>query len=83
MDFNYLFAVSWLKKYTLIGGAFYNDQKFMVKEVLIIAVFGITCLHINKMILWPASLSLTVLVTSFILWEVVSKKWSAQSKEAA
>lgn len=81
VDFNRLIVISWLKKYTLIGGTFCKDQKFMTKEILIIAVFGISCLHINKLTLWPASLSLTVLIPCFILWEIISKKLNHHRKE--
>ena len=83
VNFDRVMAVSWLKKYTLIGGAFCEDQKFMVKEVVIIAVFGVACLHINKLTLWPAVLSLTVLLLCFVCWDVVSKKWSSRIKEVS
>lgn len=83
VNFNRVMAVSWLKKYTLIGGAFCEDQKFMVKEVVIIAVFGVACLHINKLTLWPAALSLTILLLCFVCWDVISKKWSSRIKEVS
>lgn len=76
---NKLLVVSWLKKYTVGGGIFCEDKKFMVKEIVIISVYGITCLNINKTIQWPAALSLVPLVVCFVFWEIILKKWEQRS----
>lgn len=51
----------------------------MIKEIAIIAVYGVTCLNINKIILWPAALSLVLIFICFIFWEIVVKKWEQRS----
>lgn len=53
----------------------------MIKEIAIIAVYGVTCLNINKMILWPSTLGLVALLVCFFFWEIIVKKWEQRSKK--
>ena len=69
-----MIATSVLKKYTLIGSCLCNDKKYLVKEFLFIGAYGVTCLNINHVILWPVGLSLALFAVTFVLWDVVLKK---------
>lgn len=67
-------AVSWVRKYTLIGGCFNEDKKYLLKECVFLAAYAATCLQINRIILWPATFSLFLLPATFIAFDIVLKK---------
>lgn len=69
--------VSWLKKYTIVGGFFSNDKKYLLKEFFFISVYAVTCLSINRITLWPVGLSVIVLLGCFLLFDVFIRKMEA------
>ena len=75
-------AISVLKKYTLVGGFFCRDKKYLLKEFLFIGAYGVACLSINHIIIWPASLSVFLFFITFVLWDVVLKKVEEKIKES-
>jgi hypothetical protein len=70
VGFDRLFAVAWLKKYSLVGGCLNSNRKYLLKELLIVSVYAVTCLKINHIILWPVAFSLFLLPMLFVLLEV-------------
>lgn len=77
-NFDKIIAVSWLKKYTLVGACLFRDKKYLLKEFLFIAAYAVSCLGINRIVLWPLALSIAVMVSVFILFDVVLKKIEAK-----
>ena len=67
-------AMSWAKKYTLIGGCLNEDKKYLLKEFVFVGAYAATCLQINRIILWPVTFSLFLLPLTFIAFDVVLKK---------
>ena len=76
-------AVSYLKKYTVIGGVFSNEKKYLLKEMLLLAAMGVCCLSINTVIIWPVALSVGLLVTFYLLLDVVVNKMTEGRVEEA
>ncbi len=70
VDARRLFARSWLKKYSLIGGFFNKSRMYLLKEFFIISVYAVACLQINKIIVWPLAFITFLLPASFVLFEV-------------
>lgn len=70
-NFDRLFAISWLKKYTLVGTCFNENRKYLVKEFFIMSIYAVTCLKINKIILWPVAFAVFLIPLVFGLYEVV------------
>jgi len=68
MDLDKLFALSWLKKYTIIGAFIQEDKKYLLKEIFIISLYAVICLKINRIIIWPISLIVCILPISFLLF---------------
>jgi hypothetical protein len=68
-----MMATAWLKKYTLLGSSLIADKKYLLKELLIISVYAVACLHINKLTLWPVSLITFLLPATYLLYDVLSK----------
>lgn len=77
INYNKLIALSWLKKFTMIGALLNEDRKYLLKELLIISAYSVTCLKINRIILWPVAFTLFLVPVVFLLYEVVSKKMQA------
>jgi hypothetical protein len=67
-------AMSWAKKYTLIGGCLNEDKKYLLKEFVFVGAYAATCLQINRIILWPVTFSLFLLPLTFIAFDVALKK---------
>lgn len=74
MNVNRTVAVSWLKKYTLVGGWFNEDKKYLLKELMFLGAYAVTCLQINHIILWPVTFSLFLLPLLFLIFEILLKK---------
>lgn len=70
VDTTRLFARSWLKKYSLIGGFFNKSRMYLLKELFIISVYAATCLQINKVIIWPVAFITFLLPAFFLMFEV-------------
>lgn len=75
-------ALSVLKKYTLVGGFFCRDKKYLLKEFLFIGAYGVACLSINHIIIWPVGFSVLLFFITFVLWDVVLKKVEEKIKES-
>lgn len=71
VGFDRLFAVTWFKKYSFVGGCLNLNRKYLLKELFILSIYAVTCLKINHIILWPAAFSLFLLPLVFVLLEVV------------
>lgn len=74
MDYNKLIAISFLKKYTLIGSFFSPDKKYLLKEMLMISTYTVACLGINHIIIWPLALVSVVVPSCFLLFDILLKK---------
>jgi hypothetical protein len=74
VNVNRTVAVSWLKKYTLVGGWFNEDKKYLLKELMFLGAYAVTCLQINHIILWPVTFSLFLLPLLFLIFEILLKK---------
>lgn len=74
MNVNKTVAVSWLKKYSLVGSCFNEDKKYLLKELIFMGAYAVTCLQINHIILWPVTFSLFILPTIFLTFEILLKK---------
>lgn len=81
VNYNKLFALSWLKKFTLMGAVLNEDRKYLLKELLFISAYSVTCLKINRIIIWPVTFTLFLVPVVFLLYEVVSKKMQALKNE--
>lgn len=64
-----------------MGSFFCNDKKYLLKEFMFVAAYGISCLGINHTIIWPLSLSLVLSTGSFILFDVFLKKVESRMRE--
>ena len=73
--------VSWFRKYSIIGSITLPDRKYLAKELLITSVYGVTCLKINKITLWPAALITFLLPTIFFLYEMALKLQKSNKNE--
>ena len=79
-----VFAVAWMKKYSLVGTLLNTDKKYFLKEFLFISAYSNACLNINHFILWPVCLSLIILPTLYLLMELIIGKiedWISSKKE--
>lgn len=74
MQHNRVLALSWVKKYSLVGAFFNEDKKYLLKEFVFVAAYAAACLHINHIILWPVALSLLFLPVTFLLYDLLLKK---------
>lgn len=83
VDYNKIIAVSYLKKYTLIGSCFQEDKKYLLKEFLFVSVYAVMSLNINHVIMWPVALSLALLPIVFLLWDVALKAVESKLKESS
>lgn len=85
VDYNRVFAMSWFKKYSLVGACFNQNRKYLLKEFFIISIYAVTCLKINKIILWPVAFALFLLPLIFALLEIavglVEKKIAEEEKK--
>lgn len=70
INFSKVFAVSWLKKYTLPGAMFNHNRKFLITELFIISIYAVTCLKINKIIIWPVAFITFLLPLLFACMEI-------------
>lgn len=77
INYNKLIALSWLKKFTLVGALLNEDKKYLLKELLFASAYSVTCLKINRILLWPVTFALFLVPVVFLLYEVVSKKMQA------
>ena len=66
-------ATSWLKKYSIVGTMMFSDRKYLAKELLIISVYGVACLKINRITLWPVALLTFLLPAIFLIYEMALK----------
>lgn len=66
INFSKVFAVSWLKKYTFLGAMFNHNRKFLITELFIISIYAVTCLKINKIIIWPVAFITFLLPLLFV-----------------
>jgi hypothetical protein len=71
VNFDRLFAMSWFKKYSLVGTCLNENRKYLVKEFFIISIYAVTCLKINRFILWPVAFALFLLPLVFVVLEVL------------
>jgi hypothetical protein len=76
VNHNKVVAVSWVKKYTVVGACFNEDKKYLLKEFIFVAAYAVTCLQINHIILWPVTFSLFLLPLLFISFDILLKKIS-------
>ena len=83
MHYGKMAAVSYLKKYTMIGGVFSQEKKYLLKEMLLLAAMGVCCLSINTIIIWPVALSVGLLVVLYLLLDVVVNKMTEGRVEEA
>jgi hypothetical protein len=67
-------AVSWLRKYWLIGALVGGDRKYLLKEILFVAAYAACCLQINHIVLWPASFALFLLPLHILLLDLLPHK---------
>jgi hypothetical protein len=44
VNINRTVAVSWMKKYSVVGGCFNEDKKYLLKEFMFVAAYAVTCL---------------------------------------
>ena len=79
LDMNRVIILSYLKKYTLLGTISLHDKKYLLKQFVFIACYGVSCLKINRVIIWPVSISAGLMVISFICLEVLVKKYQNYS----
>ena len=63
-----------LKKLTIVGGLLSNEKRYLLKEMLVVAVFSVCCLGINSVILWPAAVAVGMLPLSLVLIDLVAPK---------
>ena len=80
-DWDRLVAKTMLKKYTLAGSFLCSDKKYLLKEFVFVAAYGVCCLGINHTILWPLSLSPWLFLGSFLLFDVLLKKVEGRMRE--
>ena len=66
--------MSYLKKYTIIGGFICEDKKYLAKEWLMIGIVAACCLEINQVIMWPVAFVALVLPVTFLIFDVLLKK---------
>lgn len=71
VNFDRLFALSWFKKYSFVGTCLNENRKYLVKEFFIMSIYAVTCLKINRVILWPAAFSLFLLPFVFVVLELL------------
>lgn len=81
INYNKLIALSWLKKFTMLGAVLNEDRKYLLKELLFISAYSVSCLKINHIIIWPVAFTLFLVPVVFLLYEVVSKKMQALKNE--
>lgn len=74
VDQNRVFALAWVKKYTAVGCFFNEDKKYLLKEFIFVGAYAVTCLQINRIILWPVTFSLFLLPLHFLLYDLLLKK---------
>ena len=70
ISFGKVFAVSWLKKYTLVGAILNEHRKFLITELFIISIYAVTCLRINRIIIWPVAFIAFLLPLLFVCMEI-------------
>ena len=49
------------------------DKKYLAKELLLLSVYGVACLKINKITLWPVALATFLLPSFFFMHEIAFK----------
>ena len=81
INYNKLIALSWLKKFTMLGALLNEDRKYLLKEMLFISAYSVTCLKINRIIIWPVTFTLFLVPVVFLLYEVIGKKMQALKNE--
>lgn len=69
-----LIGISWIKKYTVVGGLLNKDKKYLLKEFLFVGAYAVTCLKINHVILWPVAFSLFLLPLHFFILDILLTK---------
>jgi len=76
MNFHKLLALSLLKKCTIVGSFFSANKKYLIKEILIVSAYAISCLKINRLIMTPIILSLIILPICLFLMDFLPNKLS-------
>ena len=73
-----MLGVSLLKKLTVVGACFNPEKRYLLKEMLIVAAFGVCCLGANGVIIWPAAVAVGLLPVCMLIIDLAAPKLTSE-----